>query len=79
MIARSSTEEKHRAMEVAICELIWIKQLMKKLKFGEIKEMDLCKNEVALHSASNPVFHERTKHIEKVTRRRHYHRVRPDN
>ena len=50
---------------MATCELIWIKQLLKELKFGDTKEMELvCDNEAALHIASNPVFHERTKHIE---------------
>ena len=47
------------------CELIWIKQLPKELKFGDTKGMELmCDNQAALHIASNPVFHERTKHIE---------------
>jgi len=46
------------------CELVWVKQLLQELKFCEIKAMKMyCYNQVALHIASNPVFHKRTKHI----------------
>jgi len=52
-------------MVVATCDLIWIKQLLQELKFGNTQQMKLCcDNQAALHIASNPVFHERTKHIE---------------
>ncbi|KAM3356275.1 hypothetical protein P3S68_022989 [Capsicum galapagoense] len=52
-------------MAAATCELVWIKQLLRELKFGETGKMELvCDNQAALHIASNPVFHERTKHIE---------------
>jgi len=65
VVARSSAEVEYRVMAVATCELIWIKQLLKELKFGDTKGMELvCDNQAALHIASNPVFHERTKHIE---------------
>ena len=52
-------------MAKATCELIWMKQLLQELKFTKIQQMKLiCDNQAALHIASNPVFHERTKHIE---------------
>ncbi|KAF3671670.1 Pentatricopeptide repeat-containing protein, chloroplastic [Capsicum annuum] len=52
-------------MFVATCELVWIKQLMRELKFGETDKMKLvCDNLAALRIPTNTVFHERTKHIE---------------
>ena len=52
-------------MALATCELIWLKQLLWELRFGKDEQITLvCDNQVALHIASNLVFHERTKHIE---------------
>jgi len=52
-------------MASATSELIWLKQLLKELQFGEVTQMTLiCDNHVALHISSNLIFHERTKHIE---------------
>jgi ferredoxin-NADP reductase len=46
-------------------ELIWIKQVLADLKMKHKKPMKMsCDNQAARHIASNPVFHERTKHIE---------------
>ena len=59
VVARSSAETKYRVMASAACELIWLKQLLKELQFGEVTQMTLiCDNQAALHISSNPVFHE---------------------
>ena len=64
VVVRSSTEVEYRAMTLATCELIWLKQLLQELRFGKDGQMTLvCDNQEALHIAYNPVFHERTKHI----------------
>ena len=66
-MTRSSVEAEYQAMTLASCELIWLKQLLQELRFGKDEQMTLvCDNQVALHGlhiASNPVFHEMTKHI----------------
>ena len=62
-MVRSSAEAEYRAMALATCELIWLRQLLQELRFGKYEQIKLV-NQAALHIASNPVFHERTKHIE---------------
>ncbi|RVW23397.1 Retrovirus-related Pol polyprotein from transposon RE2 [Vitis vinifera] len=65
VVARSSAEAEYRVMTLATCELIWLRHLLRELRFGKDEQMKLiCDNQAALHIASNPVFHERTKHIE---------------
>ncbi|RVW98813.1 Retrovirus-related Pol polyprotein from transposon TNT 1-94 [Vitis vinifera] len=65
VVARSSAEAEYRAMALATCELIWLRHLLQELRFGKDEQMKLIyDNQAALHIASNPVFHERTKHIE---------------
>ena len=46
-------------------ELVWIKQLLSDLGIKIEEPMKMyCDNQSARHIAANPVFHERTKHIE---------------
>jgi len=57
IVARSSAE--------AVCELTWLRQLLQHLKLGDVKALKLiCDDQAALHITSDPVFHERIKHIE---------------
>ena len=65
VVARSSAEAEYQAMALATCELIWLKHLLQELRFRNDEQMKLtCDNQAALHISSNPVVHERTKHIE---------------
>ncbi|XP_019151774.1 PREDICTED: uncharacterized protein LOC109148479 [Ipomoea nil] len=65
IIARSSAEAEYRSMAVGTCELLWLKNLLTELQIFTKESMKLiCDNQAALHIASNPVFHQRTKHIE---------------
>nr|KYP64877.1 Copia protein [Cajanus cajan] len=64
-VSRSSSEAEYRSMATTTCELKWLKELLSCLGCAHSGPMKLyCDNQAALHIAANPVFHERTKHIE---------------
>jgi len=45
VVARSSAEAEYRAMASAAYELVWLKQLLQELQFGDITQMTLvCDN-----------------------------------
>ncbi|RVX17092.1 Retrovirus-related Pol polyprotein from transposon RE2 [Vitis vinifera] len=61
VVVRSSAKAEYRAMDLATCELIWLKHLLRELRFGKDEQMKfIYDNQAVLHIASNPVFHERT-------------------
>ncbi|KAL0361000.1 UNVERIFIED_CONTAM: Retrovirus-related Pol polyprotein from transposon TNT 1-94 [Sesamum radiatum] len=64
-VSRSTAEAEYRSMGSTICELSWIMFLLQ--DFGVLVQTPvpfLCDNQAALHIVANPVFHERTKHLE---------------
>lgn len=64
-VSRSSAEAEYRSMATTTCELTWLSFLLRDIGTPSIKPIPLyCDNQAALHIAANPVFHERTKHIE---------------
>ena len=52
-------------MAQSVCEIMWIRQLLMEVGIETSLPVKLsCDSQVVMHIASNPVFHERTKHIE---------------
>lgn len=65
MVARSSAEAEYRAMALTTYEVTWLMSLFKDLGLRNLHPAALkCDNQAALSIAANPVYHERTKHIE---------------
>jgi hypothetical protein len=52
-------------MATTCCEITWLQYILRDLNVKQVQPVTLfCDNKAAIHIASNPVFHERTKHIE---------------
>lgn len=52
-------------MASVLCEIIWILSILADLRVESLLPVNLnCDNKSAIQIANNPVFHERTKHIE---------------
>ncbi|XP_019170478.1 PREDICTED: uncharacterized protein LOC109166047 isoform X2 [Ipomoea nil] len=65
VVARSSAESEYRAMAHVTCEITWVHNVLKEVGVEVMKPIRLwCDNQAAIHISNNPVFHERTKHIE---------------
>jgi hypothetical protein len=64
-VSRSSVESEYRAMASTCCEVTWLFNLLKDLQVLHPQLAALfCDSKVAIHIAINPVYYERTKHIE---------------
>ncbi|XP_019100765.1 PREDICTED: uncharacterized protein LOC109132819 [Camelina sativa] len=65
VVSRSSCEAEYRAMAKTVCELLWLRDVLVSMGVDCSAPVSLyCDNESAIHLSKNPVFHERTKHIE---------------
>ena len=59
VVARSSAEAKYRGMAKAICELLWIRNLMQDLHIKQVSPIKLyCDNKAACDIAHNAVQHD---------------------
>ncbi|CAL8092647.1 unnamed protein product [Prunus armeniaca] len=64
-VSKSSTEAEYRAMSAACSKIIWLCGLLTELGFSPLHPTPLhADNTSAIQIAANPVYHERTKHIE---------------
>ncbi|KAL4558053.1 hypothetical protein LXL04_036249 [Taraxacum kok-saghyz] len=64
-VSRSSTESEYRALAIVTTEIMWVMKLLWDLNVKcEPPISVLVDNKSAIQLALNPVFHERTKHIE---------------
>lgn len=64
-VSKSSSEAEYRAMGQAVSEVLWLRSLLASLRVEcKLPTVLHCDNQAAIHLAANPVYHERTKHIE---------------
>jgi hypothetical protein len=64
-VSRSSVESEYRAIANVVCETTWLQQLLDELHQPITKSTIIfCDNVSAQYLSTNPVQHQRTKHIE---------------
>jgi hypothetical protein len=63
-VALSTTEAEYIALSVAVCEAVWLHKLLTDLFDHEMDPIITCDNQSCVKLFENPVFHDRSKHIE---------------
>ncbi|GKD81564.1 hypothetical protein Tco_1348403, partial [Tanacetum coccineum] len=64
-LSKSSTEAAYRALASVTSKVIWILNFLKELQIENLLPVSLhCDSNSTIKIAANPVFHERTKHLE---------------
>eukprot|EP00253_Pinus_taeda_P002224 PITA_02224 len=64
-VALSSTEAEYRGAIKASCETVWLRRMLADMHASQTGPTSLfCDNQGVLKLAKNPIFHERTKHVE---------------
>jgi hypothetical protein len=64
-VSRSSAEAEYRAVANAVAEVTWLRQLLQELHSPPSRAtLVYCDNVSAVYLSSNPVQHQRTKHVE---------------
>ncbi|KAM6585079.1 hypothetical protein CsatB_012081 [Cannabis sativa] len=64
VVALSTTESEYVAVTEAIKEAIWLKGLLDELKLLDEEPTIYSDSQSCIHLCKNPVFHDRTKHVE---------------
>ena len=65
IVSRYSAKVKYRAIAITVCEMTWLLALLKDLEIYHPQPALLfCDNQATIYIRENPMFHERTKHIE---------------
>ena len=65
VVSRSFAVSEYRAMATITSEVVWLISLLKTFSFDHKQPAFLyCDSKAALYIAANPIYHERTKHIE---------------
>ena len=65
VVSRSSAESEYGAMACVTSEIVWLVALLDSFGYTHKGLASLyCDSKTALYIAANPMFHERTKHIE---------------
>jgi len=63
-VSCSSAEAEYRDMAHTACEMVWLKNLLMELGFRQPGHDMHCDNQFGIYIVQNPVFYEKTKHIE---------------
>ncbi|GJT26407.1 ribonuclease H-like domain-containing protein [Tanacetum coccineum] len=64
-LSKSSTEAEYKAMAYVTSEVTLILKILRDLEWDQVLHVKLfCDSQAAIKIAANPVFHERTKHLE---------------